>query len=92
MRLKREEEDKARELKELEARLQKARNKRQLNEKLKVRHDTHSKPFPSCFQVVLFFFFLSQLQNPKEAGVETTNKQQSDFSFVLENENGRLSV
>lgn len=37
MRLKREEEEQARELKELEARLQKARTKRQLNEKLKVR-------------------------------------------------------
>eukprot|EP00752_Nemacystus_decipiens_P009481 g8477.t1 len=35
MRLKREEEEQARELKELEARLQKARTKRQLNEKLK---------------------------------------------------------
>lgn len=36
MRLKREEEEKAKELKELEARLHRARTKRQLNEKLKV--------------------------------------------------------
>ncbi len=34
--MKREEEEKARELKELEARLRRARTKRQLNEKLKV--------------------------------------------------------
>lgn len=40
MRRKREEDEQARELKELEARLQKARTKRLLNEKLKVRqHD-----------------------------------------------------
>lgn len=45
MRLKREEEEQARELKELETRLQKARTKRQLNEKLKVRASvTHSSP------------------------------------------------
>lgn len=37
MRLLREEEDRAKELKEVEARLQRARTKRQLNEKLKVR-------------------------------------------------------
>lgn len=36
MRRKREEETKAKELKDLETRLQKARTKRQLNEKLKV--------------------------------------------------------
>ena len=36
MRVKREQEDQAKELKDLEARLQRARTKRQLNEKLKV--------------------------------------------------------
>lgn len=35
--MKREEEAKARDLKEVEARLQRARTKRQLNERLKVR-------------------------------------------------------
>lgn len=36
MRVKREEEDRAKELRDLEARLQRAKTKRQLNEKLKV--------------------------------------------------------
>lgn len=36
MRAKREEEDRAKELRDLEARLQRAKTKRQLNEKLKV--------------------------------------------------------
>ena len=47
MRLKREEEDRARELKDLEARLQRARTKRQLNEKLKV--SDHRCPFNANF-------------------------------------------
>ncbi|CAB1112224.1 unnamed protein product [Ectocarpus sp. CCAP 1310/34] len=50
MRLKREEEEQARELKELEARLQKARTKRQLNEKLK--GDTLGEVKPGDEEVV----------------------------------------
>lgn len=66
MRQKREEEEQARELKELEARLQKARTKRQLNEKLKVRH-------PICF----FFSFLSSFPSPKRSRLDDDNNRSS---------------
>ena len=54
MRLKREEEEQARELKELEARLQKARTKRQLNEKLKVRHSLMYIVLSTSISILLF--------------------------------------